>query len=148
MSETIVAAKPSRSRSIASESGVGFELILDRSVYVRTPTAASLTATLVLRSPASGSVSLTFLTGQEFDVELHDASGTQVGLWSKGRVFADHVRMTEFRGEHKWEVTMALPETHDAIHAKSYTATAFLTPAGARPYLATVAFTVRASPVT
>jgi hypothetical protein len=147
MSETIVASKPSRTRSIAADGGVGFELILDHSAYERTPHAASLTATLILRSPASGSVSLTFLTGQEFDVQLHDAAGTQVGLWSKGRVFADHVRTVDFKGEHKWVATMALPETHDAVHAKTYTATAFLTPSGARPYLATVAFTVRASPV-
>ena len=147
MSETIVASKSPRTRSVPVLDRIGFELVLDHSAYVRTPKAATLTATMILRSPSQGSVSLTFLTGQEFDLELRDASGAEVGLWSTGRVFPDLVRTVDFKGEQTWTATMALPETHDAVHAQSYTATAFLTPSAGRPYSATVGFTVRASPI-
>ena len=143
-------------RPASTRSGISFALRLDHDIY-SAPSPAQLDATLTLICPARNPVSLTFVTGQQFDLEIRDAAGRQVGLWSRGRVFPDLVRTVEIRGEQKWTASMALPVTDgggDPL-AAAYTLTGYLTTAGApdvgggilRTYSATVGFTLRGRPV-
>ena len=142
-------------RPAATRSGISFALKLDHDIYLE-PGIPQLDATLTLLCPTATPVSLTFVTGQQFDLEILDASGQQVGLWSKGRVFPDLVRTVTIKGEQKWTASMALPvrEGGDPLDA-AYTLTGYLTTAGAptdgggvvRAYSATVGFIVRARPV-
>ena len=142
-------------KTASTRSGISFALKLDHDIYFE-PGLAQLNATLTLLCPSATPVSLTFVTGQQFDLEIRDASGQQVGLWSKGRVFPDLVRTVEIKGEQKWKASMALPvrEGGDPLDT-AYTLTGYLTTAGSptggdgvmRAYSATVGFTVRARPV-
>ena len=127
MSTSTTATRPSHVVLPPAPETVGFELMLDRSAYTRTPQAALLTATLILRCPVDAPVSLSFSNGQQFDLALFDASGRQVGLWSTGRVFSDLARTVEFKGEHRWVATMALPAVAGALSPASYLATGYLT---------------------
>ena len=144
-------------KSASTRSGISFALKLDHDIYFE-PGATQLDATMTLVCPVATPVSLTFITGQQFDLEIRDAAGQQVGLWSRGRVFPDLVRTVTIKGEQKWTASMALPvrdSGDEPLDAVAYTLTGYLTTAGAptdgggvvRAYSATVGFTVRASPV-
>ncbi len=124
---TATIVKPSPVFPPAAASGaVGFEMMLDRSTYVRTLGSSSLTATLILRCPADTPVPLSFANSQHFDLALFDAGGQQIGLWSTGRVFSDLAQTIEFKGEHSWTATMALPIPGGTLSTASYYATGYL----------------------
>ncbi len=124
---TATIAKPSPVFPPAAASdAVGFEMMLDRSVYIRTPEASSLTATLILRCPADTPVPLSFANSQHFDLALFDAGGQQIGLWSTGRVFSDLAQTIEFKGEHRWAATMVLPVPGGTLSTASYYAIGYL----------------------
>ena len=61
-------------------------LSLDRAIYASAD-APTLTARLTIRNAASSPVSLTFLSGQIYDLEIRNDKGDVVYRWSAGKVF-------------------------------------------------------------
>jgi hypothetical protein len=61
-------------------------LSLDRAIYASAD-APTLTARLTIRNAASNPVTLTFLSGQIYDLEIRNDKGDVVYRWSTGKVF-------------------------------------------------------------
>nr|WP_321986013.1 BsuPI-related putative proteinase inhibitor [uncultured Lichenicoccus sp.] len=140
----------------AACSGVSFELLLDQGTYFVSAThQPSINATLILSNLDAPPLSLAFAGGQQFDVDIRDASDVQVALWSTGRIFDDLARAIEVQGERRWQASLPVPPGNGTSLAPViYTATAYLTPSAAgasgatgRSYSATVGFSVRRLPV-
>ncbi len=132
MSTSNTATRPLHTKTTVARSGVSFELLLDQSSYlVSSETEKSLTATLILRNLDTEPLLLAF-AGQQFDVELRDASGERVALWSTGRVFDTLAQTIRVKGQQKWQASLPVPQaTGGGVLSASYTATGYLTPAGA-----------------
>jgi hypothetical protein len=91
-------------------SGVTFELTLNGDSFAASQVAAGqIEATLLLRVNESAALPLTFVNGQQFDLEIHDASGALVNQWSRGKVFSDLAQTVQVAGERKWTGSLPVP---------------------------------------
>ena len=101
---------PGRTTTVKPAPGVTFQLSLNTDRFaVSEVTAGEIEATLVLRVNDSAPLSLTFINGQEFDLEVRDAAGTLVSQWSRGKVFSDLAQTVQISGERKWTGSLPVP---------------------------------------
>jgi len=85
------------------------DIELDSEVYAAAHNA-ELNARLKIRNEAAEPVTLTFPTGQIYDLEIRDGDGNVVYLWSRGRVFAQAAARVEIQFEKEFPISA--PLTH------------------------------------
>ena len=90
--------------TVVSQPELSTGLALDHAVYTRSASAA-LTARLSLRNSTIDPVTLTFPTGQIYDLEIRDDQGNVVFLWSKGRIFPQLVSTVDIQDEKDYIIT-------------------------------------------
>ena len=123
--------------TIVSQPELSMTLALDRAVYTD---SATLTARLTIRNTTSDPVSLTFLTGQIYDLEIKNQKGDVVYRWSNGRLFPQIVSDVAIEGEKDYVITAPLAD----LPAGNYVAQAWLVADGpARAYSASAAFQIK-----
>jgi hypothetical protein len=111
-------------------------LALDRDVYARSD---SLTARFGVRKITDEPVALSFFTSQIYDLEIRDANGNVVFLWSRGQTFAQIVSEIEIDDEKDYVITAALIK----LRPGKYVAQAWFTADGPpRAYSASARFQV------
>lgn len=117
---------------------VSFSLALDSAVYPVSPTARrELTARMTVRSTAPDPITLTFPTGQDFDVVIRNEKGDDVYRWSVGKFFTQIVRTLKLGpGEKNYVLTVPL----DNLNAGKYVVEANLATGNPRQYVAAVPF--------
>lgn len=115
-----------------------FTLALDQTTYAAGSTAL---ARFALRHTGGTPLTLTFNSGQEFDVIVRDSSGNQVYRWSIDKLFAQVVHSVTINGEKNWVVSIPL----NRLPGGRYTAEAHLVNTDPASYLAIVAFTIAGS---
>jgi hypothetical protein len=136
--------------TVVSGPEVTFSLTLDRTVYVsdlRTPPGPvpTMTARMTLRVMQDQPLSLTFNTGQLYDLVIRNANGDLVYRWSNGRAFPMLVQTIPFGpGEKNFPVVVSLgTDASTSFPPGKYTAEGYLTTAGAKSYSATVGFEIK-----
>jgi len=120
--------------TVFSEKELGFGVTLDSATYRRGDT---LTARLTLRNTQAEPLRLTFPSGQDFDLVIHDRGGAEVYRWSEGRAFTLAIRMVEIRDERNWVIL-----TPVGLPPGNYNATASLAVSGVK-FEAAAPFAVR-----
>lgn len=129
----------------------GFGLTLDHSVYTADlmppidPSRAVplLTARLTLRN-TSVPISLTFPSGQTYDLVIRNEQGEVVYRWSEGKFFILAIRTeTIGPGEKNWVILVRLGDDGKPWPQGKYTAEAWLTTAGPKTFAASVGFEIR-----
>lgn len=119
---------------------VSFTLTLDKTTY---PTQnADMIARLTLSVKQAEPLSLTFSSGQMFDLVVRNSAGKDVYRWSAGVLFAQIVQTIQVSGEKNWVVHAVLGKAA-ALPPGQYTAEGYLTPTGDKRYTATVGFEVK-----
>jgi hypothetical protein len=84
---------------------LSFTLGLDRSVY---PAGGQAVARLTLRNTAAGAVTLTFPSGQRYDVAIRDSRNVEVYRWSAGKAFTMIFGAMDVAGEKSWTAPFPL----------------------------------------
>lgn len=115
------------------------DIELDHDVYPAS-SAAQLNARLMIRNESADPVTLTFATGQMYDLEIHDGEGNVVYRWSQGMVFAQMVTKVEVQFEKDYSITAPL------VHLKpgKYVVLAWLTLEGPpRAYSGSARFEIK-----
>ena len=95
-----------------------FTVGLDAVVY---PVGGTATARLTLRNTQAQPVSLTFPSGQRFDVVVRNGKGDVVYQWSRGKAFTMLYGTLAVTGEKTWTAEFAVP-----AEAGKYTVEAWL----------------------
>src|SRR5690349_19705790 len=91
---------PRRSGNAAmrSQPQISVTLALDHAVY-SSASSTAITAQLSARNSTPDAVTLTHPTTQTYDLEIRDAKGKVVYLWSQGKFFGQVVTSVNFTGE-------------------------------------------------
>ena len=129
---------------------LSFGLTLDQAVYGSEPPPPGsppgvpvLTARITLRC-TSTPVSLTFPTGQTYDLVIRDASGRKVYQWSSGKAFPMLFHTETYSGEKNWAVAVPLADADgNPFPDGAYSAEARLTTQGPRTFRAAAVFDIR-----
>jgi hypothetical protein len=121
---------------------VSFSLALDAPVYPVSPTARrELTARMTVRSTAPDPITLTFPSGQDFDLVFRNEKGEEVYRWSAGRGFTQIFRTLKLGpGEKNFAAIVPL----DNLAPGKYIAEANLATDNPKQYVASVPFEFRA----
>ncbi len=83
------------------------EIELDHETYP--PSSASqLTARLMIRNSTADPVTLTFPTGQMYDLEIHDDEGKVVYQWSRDKAFPQMVTTMQIQYEKDYAISAPL----------------------------------------
>ena len=98
------------------------DIELDRDVYPAS-SDAQLHARLMIRNESADPVTLTFPTGQIYDLEIHDGDGNVVYHWAQGKVFPRMATNVEIQFEKGYSITA--PLTH--LQPGRYVVQAWLT---------------------
>jgi hypothetical protein len=126
-----------------SQPEVAFSLSAAVSTAGSPPT---LITRLTLRNSQPGPISLTFNSGQLYDLELRNEAGDVVFRWSNGRLFSQIVQTIAFQpGETNYVIETALADrTGKPLPAGKYIAQGWLTAAGpAKAYSASISFQIQ-----
>jgi len=114
------------------------ELALDEIDYLASPDAV-LKARLSIRNSTTDPETLTFGTGQMYDLEICDDHGSMVYLWSKGKVFPQVATTVQVQYEKDFDLTAPLAQVRPGKYvAKAW----FLLPGPPRAYSASARFNV------
>jgi len=114
-------------------------LSLDRAVYASAD-APTLTARLTIRNTTSAPLTLTFFSGQIYDLEIRNEAGDIVYRWSKGKDFAQIVFDDVVQGEKDYLIAAPLA----GLRPGNYVAQAWLEVDGPpKTYSASAAFQIR-----
>lgn len=135
--------------TVISEPEVSLSLTVDRSVYqIGTGAAATVPSALArLTFRCTEPVTLTFPSGQTFDLVLRNGDGEVVYRWSDGKMFTQIVRSVTFSGETNYAVSISLADAKDnALAAGRYTLEGFLTNTHPPTYRAQVGFEIQRAP--
>ena len=126
--------------TVLSDKEVSFLLSLDKPVYTL-GTDTSLTARFALRTTFEKPLTLTFPSGQTFDLAIRNDKGETVSQWSTGMAFTQAVRTEDFGpGEKNWVVTVLLQNGNGPLPPGKYQAEAWLTAAQGKTYSASAGF--------
>ena len=113
-------------------------LSLDQAVYAAADSPA-MTARLTIRNEASNPVTLTFLSGQVYDLEIRNEKGDVVYRWSTGKVFPQIVFDDVVDGEKDYWIAAPLA----GLPAGNYSAQAWLVVEGPpKSYSASASFRI------
>lgn len=130
-------------------SGAGFSATTDRLTYVpdffpvigeKEDPIPTVRVSLTLENTTGGPLTLTFNSGQRFDVVIRDDAGEIVWTWSADKAFPAVVEQVDFEGLKTWVVEKRLGEDDRPWAAGVYTVEAQLTNAGPRRYSAVTSF--------
>jgi hypothetical protein len=125
--------------AMRSQPQISVTLALDHAVYSAAGSTA-INAQLSARNSTPDAVTLTHLTTQTYDLEIRDAKGKVVYLWSAGKFFGQVVTSVNFTGELDYTLTVPL----SSLDPGQYVAQAWLTVEGPqRAYSGSVGFEVR-----
>ncbi len=125
--------------AMRSQPQISVTLSLDHAVYSAASSTA-ITAQLTARNTTPDAVTLTQPTTQTYDLEIRDAKGKVVYLWSGGKFFGQVVTSVNFTAELDYTITAPLP----SLDPGQYVAQAWLTVSGPqRAYSASVGFEIR-----
>ena len=103
---------------------LSFTLGLDRPVY---PPGGQAVARLTLRNTAAGALTLTFPSGQRYDVAIRDSRNVEVYRWSAGKAFTMIFGTMDVAGEKTWTVPFPLAgQDGKPLPAGSYIVEAWL----------------------
>lgn len=91
--------------TVVSQPELSTGLALDQAVYAA---SATLNARLSIRNSTTDPVSLTFPTGQIYDLEIRDDQGNAVYLWSKNKVFPQMVTTLQLQYEKDYMIAAPL----------------------------------------
>ena len=138
--------------TVDSAPELSFALTLDNSIYTvnmmppvdPSTVAPAMTARLRLRNTAQP-MSISYPSGQTFDLDIKDEKGTVLYRWSDGKAFTMIFRTETFGpGEKDFPVQVRLvgPDKNP-LPAGNYVAEGLLTTTGSRPFFASVPFAVR-----
>jgi hypothetical protein len=83
------------------------EIELDKEIYPAS-SASTLTARLMIRNSTADPVTLTFPTGQVYDLEIHDDEGNVVYGWSRDKTFTQMVTTLQIQYEKDYAITAPL----------------------------------------
>jgi hypothetical protein len=128
---------------VITSNGVSFGVALDKPAYTANlmppvaPAAAvpKMEVRLSLRVKLDDPLTLTFGSGQTYDIVVRDEKGVEVYRWSKGKAFTMALRSMAFqRGEKIWAVSVPMGENITPWPAGRYTVEAWLTTMGAERY--------------
>jgi hypothetical protein len=126
--------------TVVSAPEISFALTLDQAVY----TSRDMIARLTLRATQPDPLTLTFNSGQIFDLVIRDSGGAEVFRWSKGRLFTQVMQTIAFSGEKDWAIQIALTDPDGKpLPAGKYVAEAYLTNSGPRAYSASAGFEIK-----
>ncbi len=106
---------------MASQPDLSTDIELGNDLYAAA-TSAELKVRLKIRNEAAEPVTLTFPTGQIYDLEIRDGDGNVVYLWSRGRTFAQAVARVEIQFEKEFPINAPLAH----LHAGRYVVQAWL----------------------
>jgi intracellular proteinase inhibitor BsuPI len=121
-----------------SQPEFAIELALDDAEY-EVSADAVLSAHLNIRNSTTDPETLTFATGQVYDLEIRDDQGSVVYLWSKGKVFPQVV--TTVQVQYEKEFALTAPLAH--LRPGKYVVKAWLLLEGPpRAYSASARFTI------
>jgi hypothetical protein len=130
---------------------LSFGMALDNSVYTVNrmppvpvpPPVPTLTARLTLRNTAQP-ITLTFPTGQSYDLEIRNENGAVVYRWSDGRAFTQVFRTETFGpGEKSFTVQAPLAGADkNPLPQGKYVAEGWLTTQGTKTFDASVGFEI------
>jgi hypothetical protein len=139
--------------AVISQSELHFSLTLDKSIYTANLmppidpnfSVPQMTAKLTLRNTTDRPVTLTFASGQRYDLELRDERGAVVYRWSDGKAFTQMFGQEDFGpGERDYVVVLRLADKQGKpLAAGKYSAVGWLTTSGQQPYKASVGFEIR-----
>ena len=125
--------------TVVSQPEISTGLALDSAVY-KASDSPTLTARLSIRNSTADPVSLTFLTGQIYDLEIRDDQGNVVFVWSKGKVFPQLVTTVQIQDEKDYIVTVPLA----SLSPGKYVVQAWFTVEGpARAYSSSARFEIK-----
>jgi hypothetical protein len=121
-----------------AEPNLSFSLTLDRHTYTHGASApAEMLARLTLRNTYDSPVSITFPSGQTYDIVVRNEQGEVVYQWSRGKAFTLALRGWRFTGEANYAVKIVLAgENRAPLPAGKYVAEAWLTTMGQRAFSA------------
>lgn len=125
--------------TVFSEKELAFGVTLDSAAYRRGDT---ISARLTLRNTQPEILSLTFPSGQDYELVIQNESGREVYRWSDGRAFTQAIRMITIQGERNWVILAPIGPGGADLTAGNYTATASLAVSGVK-FAATAPFTVK-----
>lgn len=122
-----------------SQPDLSTEIELDNDVYAAA-SARQLNARLMIRNNNAEPVTLTFPTGQTYDIELHDGEGNVVYRWSDGKTFAQTVTRLEIQYEKDYRIAAPLAN----LKPGRYVVLSWLTVEGpARAYSGSARFEIK-----
>ncbi len=125
--------------TVVSQPEVSTSLALDHAVY-SAPDSTKLAARLSIRNTTADPVNLTFITSQTYDLEIRDAQGNVVYLWSKGKIFSQIAFTEAIQDEKDYIITAPL----DNLPPGKYVAQGWLVVEGPpRAYSASAVFQVK-----
>ncbi|HSW50391.1 MAG TPA: BsuPI-related putative proteinase inhibitor [Bryobacteraceae bacterium] len=139
--------------TVISQPELQFSIVLDRSVYTANlmppidpnTSIPRMTVRLSLRNTTNEPVTLSFGSGQRYDLELRDERGNVVYRWSDGRAFP--MAMGEEKvgyGEKNYVVVARLTDKQGQLLPQGkYTAVGWITTSGQQPYKASAGFEIR-----
>jgi len=136
-----------------SERDVAFGLSLNSAVYTANlmppvssiPPVPTMTARIHFRVEQDQPLTLEFGSGQTYEFVIKDEKGQVVYRWSDGRAFTLAIRKESFGpGEKVYAFLVRLSDKDgQPLPEGKYTAEAWLTTTGGKPYAASVGFTIR-----
>jgi hypothetical protein len=139
--------------TVISQPELQFALSLDMSVYTanlmppvdQNLSIPRMTARLSLRNTTDQPVTLSFSSGQRYDLELRDERGNVVYRWSDGRAFTMVMGEENFGpGEKNYVVVVRLADKQgQPLAPGKYTAVGWITTSGQQPYKASAGFEIR-----
>jgi hypothetical protein len=139
--------------TVISEKDVAFGLSLDSAVYTANlmppvsspPPVPLMTARIHFRVVQDQPLTLTFGSGQTYDLVIRDEKGQVVYRWSDGRAFTMAVRQESFGpGEKTYPFVVRLADKEgQPLPQGNYTAEAWLTTMGNKAYSASAGFAIR-----
>lgn len=143
-------------RTVISEPELAFRVSLDRAIYISDqmpPVTEEKAVPLMLvrmtmRNTTQDKLTLSFPSGQVYDLVIRNADGKQVYQWSADKSFAAVLHDETVRGESNWAISVPLGTRSPwFLEAQpwpdgKYTAEAWLTAGGGKLYGGTVAFEI------
>jgi hypothetical protein len=104
------------------------------------PPAANGTVAATFRLQVSSPLTLSFLSGQEYDFSLSDNAGNTVWLWSATATFIQALHQRTVTDE--WSETVEIPLPQGGLPPGDYTVQAWITATGAPRFAVTAPITV------
>lgn len=144
-------------RTVISEPELAFSVSLDRAIYIsdQMPPITEekaiplMLVRMTLRNTTKDKLTLSFPSGQIYDLVIRDADGKQVYQWSADKAFVAVLHEETVRGESNWAISVPLGRTSPWFDPSAvpwpdgkYTAEAWLTAEGGKLYGGTVAFEI------